>query len=478
MAEVLDKVKAAEERGFEKGVESERARSEDTLAAAQAASDAKLAEAEAKLLVVAERSGAEEASRKAVRTVTPVKTPSQLETSQKVTVMSWNIANFTHNKSNDADKVYRDKRYELLTERLVKTRPTVLFVQEVQNRGGGEEAMKTLKERLNEKLAEREKLGGECYDFVVSLDLSSGKERYGVLWDTNMLGKEKPELELWRLPMKYAPPFDLCTSDHKALKAARRYAKNFCGGSHFQFARAPLFVRFTNSIVFTLRDVVFCTVHLDTGQEKKGQPTNQYRLEALFLQAVLVAGATSERKRKLLLCGDINEDEAKKYSKTLGNAELWKPRDPSMEVDEWHRLAGFSPQVLRESKTAKKCCDLIRQPFFDAFARVFNDVVTNVFPLVKDAALNDNIFVSNGLSFGDPLVGTLDILAPNLISGMRREAKNAAIREMKTRDDKCLHYAKKIYSDHVDVSISLTTLEARSLELDRMLEGAEESKEG
>ena len=92
--------------------------------------------------------------------------------------------------------------------------------------------------------------------------------------------------------------------------------------------------------------------------------------------------------------------------------------------------------------------------------------------------MNDNIFVSNGLSFGDPLVGTLDILAPNLISGMRREAKNAAIREMKTRDDKCLHYAKKIYSDHVDGSISLTTLEARSLELDRKLEGAEESKEG
>ena len=76
MAEVLDKVKAAEERGFEKGVESERARSEDTLAAA-ASSDAKLAEAEAKLLVVAERGGAEKASRKAVRTVTPVKTPSQ-----------------------------------------------------------------------------------------------------------------------------------------------------------------------------------------------------------------------------------------------------------------------------------------------------------------------------------------------------------------------------------------------------------------
>ena len=194
MAEVLDKVKAAEERGFEKGVESERARSEDTLAAAQAASDAKLAEAEAKLLVVAERSGAEEASRKAVRTVTPVKTPSQLETSQKVTVMSWNIANFTHNKSNDADKVYRDKRYELLTERLVKTRPTVLFVQEVQNKGGGKAAMKALKERLNEKL------GGECYKFAVPVDLPIGKERYGVLWDTNVLGKEKPELRLWRLP--------------------------------------------------------------------------------------------------------------------------------------------------------------------------------------------------------------------------------------------------------------------------------------
>ena len=119
--------------------------------------------------------------------------------------------------------------------------------------------------------------------------------------------------------------------------------------------------------------------------------------------------------------------------------------------DAWHRSAGLD----YKAPLAKACCDIIRQPFFEAFARVFNDVVTNVYPLVKDATFNDNIFVSNSLLFDEPLVGTLDILAPNLISGMRRESKNAAIREMKTRDDKCLHYAKKIYSDHVHVSVSL-----------------------
>ena len=112
---------------------------------------------------------------------------------------------------------------------------------------------------------------------------------------------------------------------------------------------------------------------------------------------------------------------------------------------------------------------MIRGQFFNLFARAFNDndteeqyFVTNVFPLVAEPKFNDNIFVSkNSLSFDDQRVGTLDILAPNLATAMRLEAKKkptTATRNTRSQKirDKCLDFAKKIYSDHVHVSVSLS----------------------
>ena len=188
MAEVIAPV----ERGFEKGVESERARSEDALAAAHAASDAKLAEAKAKL-VAAERRAA---------VVTPEKSKPPAEAPQKVTVTSWNIANFTHNKSNPDDEVYRDQRYNLLAERLDDARPTVLFVQELASGPGGVKAMNILTSRLNDKLG-----SGDRYKSEVSAKASAGggRERYGVLLDAKALGETAPEF-FTQTPYK-TPPF-------------------------------------------------------------------------------------------------------------------------------------------------------------------------------------------------------------------------------------------------------------------------------
>ena len=252
--------------------------------------------------------------------------------SRGLKTMTLNIVNFTDNAG---DQAALQSKYHLFSEELTKARPGVVFVQEVQSgdgseTDGGKKAMRKLTELINKKLGSDDR-----YKFVVSLK-AGGKERYGVMWDTTILGKGEPEMKLWKNPMSFVsadqfkrilpdyiknqeipkkvvsqigrylegPPFGLCASNPEPLEAARRYASNFC--NNFQFARAPLFVRFTNSEDPNLKDVVFCTVHLDTGDtgdsKKKDKPPNQYRLEALFLQAVLAAGASSGRK--LVFCGD------------------------------------------------------------------------------------------------------------------------------------------------------------------------------
>ena len=74
------------------------------------------------------------------------------------------------------------------------------------------------------------------------------------------------------------------------------------------------------------------------------------------------------------------------------------------------------------------------------------------------ATVDDGEVSKNSLSFGDPRVGTLDILAPKLATAMRLEAKKKSPQKAtrKTRSDKCLQFAKNIYSDHVHVSVSLS----------------------
>ena len=105
--------------------------------------------------------------------------------SRGLKTMTLNIVNFTDNAG---DQAALQSKYHLFSEELTKARPGVVFVQEVQSgdgseTDGGKKAMRKLTELINKKLGSDDR-----YKFVVSLK-AGGKERYGVMWDTTILGK-------------------------------------------------------------------------------------------------------------------------------------------------------------------------------------------------------------------------------------------------------------------------------------------------
>ena len=190
---------------------------------------------------------------------------------------TWNITKFT-DYNIDANRI-RKLADDLMGPECSRY-PDLLFVQEVMNGRDGKRAMERLKNEMN-SLDSR--VGPERYKHAVE-DQAGGGEGYGVVWDVQKLGENPPEMELWENAKSDPPPFAVSDSDSDSLASAQAFVRATWSEDKVGFKRAPLFVRFRND---EWGEVVFCTVHTDTGGGNRDNLTH-VQGEALLLQAALL----------------------------------------------------------------------------------------------------------------------------------------------------------------------------------------------
>jgi hypothetical protein len=349
---------------------------------------------------------------------------------------TWNIAQFS-GVDNSRIKKLADDLVGLECSRY----PDLLFVQEVMNGPGGTRAMERLKNAMN-SLDSR--VGPERYKKDVK-ERAGGGEGYGVVWDVQKLGENPPEMELWENAKSERPPFAVSESDSESLASAQAFVRATWREEKVGFKRAPpLFVRFNND---EWGDVVFCTVHTDTGQGNLDNLTH-VQGEALLLQAALVAGAAAGRA--LVLCGDINEDQT---AKPPLNLKQWAPPpDDRALLREWHRAAHLGSD---ESAHYRRMREMVREPFFERFQHALaKRVSTNAWPIVVHRAHNDDIYVSKS---------HFDVEKLNANASMRelhkliRHSYTQLTRETDINSQLDLYHqlVKRRFSDHLPVSATL-----------------------
>jgi endonuclease/exonuclease/phosphatase family metal-dependent hydrolase len=348
---------------------------------------------------------------------------------------TWNITTFTDNNI-DANRI-RKLADDLMGPECSRY-PDLLFVQEVMNGRDGKRAMERLKNEMN-SLDSR--VGPERYKHAVE-DQAGGGEGYGVVWDVQKLGENPPEMELWENAKSDPPPFAVSDSDSDSLASAQAFVRATWPEDKVDFKRAPLFVRFNND---EWGEVVFCTVHTDTGRGSLDNLTH-VQGEALLLQAALAAGAAAGRA--LVLCGDINEDQTAKPPLRL---KQWAPKREDQQLGDWHQDA----RVGSNENLYKKLREMVREPFFDRFQHALaKRVSTNAWPIVVDPRHNDDIYVSKS---------HFDVEKLNANASMRglheliRHTYTQLIRkpDINSQQDVYHRLVKQRFSDHLPVSATL-----------------------
>lgn len=232
-------------------------------------------------------------------------------------VMSWNISNFSGKNET--------KDFPALAETIKKVDPDLLFIQEVQNGWGGEDAIDCLVNKLLVKT-------NAAYKYSLSPEASINRgssERYALLWKGAKLDWGEPEWVLWEQPademstngflQKIGIKVDTPVFEHvrRVWKSAEDEA-NRLAGEEAQTAKkkkkgemkAANWQRFDRYPGFVwIGDVLFGVIH------HAREPAPKVLAEACALQALL--GAAHEQGRKMVLCGDFNIDEAKQKAGML-----------------------------------------------------------------------------------------------------------------------------------------------------------------